>query len=195
VNELWLLAIVGAVFLLLFLVLLFRGRREPVAEPCAQVALAQVVALPGVNFGHVALLFDERDLKALECAPLLRPVAQQLHRDRRALLLLWLRHLQRDVLTLWRFRRLLTRSGVSGGLGEESRVAATAALALVLLASLRIVVATVSPFALVSFLRGAQGWVSRLSLACDVLLARVPASRWPDIERQWALTTGAVSRG
>ena len=114
-----------------------------------------------------------------------------MRRDRREIALLWLKLLQDDVRTLWRFRRLLVRNGISVRLTEELHIASTAVLALTYLSVLRVVVSVMGPFALPALLRLAGHLVEATSQLCAQLLSRVPLSMRPEIERQWAIEFSA----
>jgi hypothetical protein len=105
--------------------------------------------------------------------------------DRRRLVLLWLGLLRRDVHTLWRFRRLLTRHGVSSGLMEELQLATSAILTLAIVNLLRVTVWAAGPFALAPLLDGAATRVEAASRRCAALLHRLPPSRLPEVQRAW----------
>jgi hypothetical protein len=173
------------VLLSLFLAVLLFGRPRPVEEPQALLPLAQMVHLPALTFPNPAMLFDPADYRRLCAQSGLAPVAGRLLQDRRRLVLLWLGLLRRDVHTLWRFRRLLTRYGVSSGPGEEAGVATSALLTLAMLNTLRATVWAAGPFALAPLLDGAATRVETASRRCAALLHRLPPSRLPEVQRAW----------
>jgi len=185
VTELILLLAVGAAFLALFGAALVRGRPRRIEEPQDVFALTRVVRLPALAFPNPSMLFDPADYRRLAVQPGMAAVARELRHDRRRLVLLWLGMLREDVLTLWRFRRLLTRYGVSSGLGEEAHVALSAMLTLGLLAMLRGCVRVAGPFAVVAMLDGAGTRAETASRRCAAMLHRLPAARLPEIQRAW----------
>ncbi len=184
-TELVLLIVIGSVLLLFFVSLLFAAPPNSAPGRLAQTALFEMVSLPGLSFRHADRLFDPADYSMLLSRPQLAQVARQLWRDRRNLVLLWLAMMQHDVLSLWRFRRLLTRYGVSRGLGEELLVAATALGTLAFLLAVRVAVALAGPFALVAFLTKVRGCVERLSTSCATHLERLPTLRWGEVAEAW----------
>ena len=185
-NELVFFLIAGAVFLLLFLFWFLKGQPRTADETVVMKELEQVVSLLGLASTKSALILDDSDYRFLRSNPQMWSLARELQRDRRAIVLLWLNHLQQDVRTLWRFRRLLVRNGVSVRLSEEFYIATTAVLALAYLFALRAVVSVVGPFALPALLRQARKLVEAGSRSCAQLLDRVPPAMRPEIERQWA---------
>ncbi len=185
-NQLILFLAAGVVFLLLFLLWFLTGQPRETDRTLPLGALHQIVSLRGLAFHRSDLLLDENDYRMLRSKQELHRLARQLRRDRRKILLLWFELLQEDIKKLWSFRRLLVRHGVSVGLAEECRIAATAVLALALLFLLRVVVAVAGPFALAQLLRGAAGQVEAASRLCAELLSRVPLSGRAELEREWA---------
>ncbi len=183
-NELLLSLILGLLFFLVFFYLALRGQPNQ-ANDLALNELYRIVDLQGLSFANPDLLFRPADYEMLRSRPQLRPLAKQLGRDRRDIVLSWLRLLAADVKTLWRFRRFLTRNGVPVGFVEEVRVAATAMLALAALGTLRVLVACLGPFLLASFLRQTRQLAEEtLHLSAD-LLGRLPRATWPEVERRW----------
>ncbi len=185
-NQLVVFLVAGAVFLLLFLLWFLRGQRRESDRTLPLGALNQIVSLRGLAFRKSELLLDDVDCRMLSSRPGLRPLARQLRRDRRRIVSLWFELLQEDIKKLWCFRRLLVRHGVTVGLAEECRIAATAVLALALLFLLRVVVTTAGPFALAHLLRAAAAQVETASRLCADLLSRVPYSTRAQLEREWA---------
>lgn len=192
-NHLVWFLVAGAALLVFFLLWFLTGRPKATEEAPSMMALEQVVSLLGLASGKSDLLLDESDYHMLRSNPRLQPLARELRRDRREITLLWLKLLQEDVRTLWRFRRLLVRNGVSAGLVEELRIAAIAVVALASLACLRMMVFIAGPFALPALLRQARRQVQAASSACAALFSRVPPALRAEIERQWAAELGAAA--
>ena len=190
-TELVLLLLIGILLAVLFSLALLRGGPKRYEDSAAGGILFEVVSLPGLSFKHAGILFDDSDYRTLERSSALKNVAWNLRRDRRKLVLLWLKLLRRDLGSLWRFRRLLTSYGVSGSLAEEFRVATAAIKGLTLLSFLSVVVAIAGPFVLTALLRNARLHVEKLSRSCASLLGRIPSSRWNEIQRAW--TAGLTS--
>ena len=111
-NELVFFLIAGAVFLFLFLFWFLKGQPRTPDETVVMKELEQVVSLLGLASTKSALILDDSDYRLLRSNPQMWSLARELRRDRRAIVLLWLKHLQQDVRTLWRFRRLLDLTGV-----------------------------------------------------------------------------------
>ena len=185
-TELILFVICGMVMVVLFSLALLMGRPAPREESETTAKLFEIVSLPGLEFKNAAVLFDDSDYRILQREPVFKSVAWHLRHDRRRLVLLWLKLLQKDLLALWRFRRMLTGYGVSNGLSEELRVALTAIVGLVLLFCLRVIVALAGPFALVGLLRSARSDVEDISRSCASLLGRIPSTRWSEIQQAWS---------
>ena len=190
-NELVLFLVAGAVFLLLFLYWFLTGRPKATDEAESMKGLEQILSSAGLASTSSAFLFDDADYRMLQSNPDLQPLAREMRRDRREITLLWLKLLQENVGTLWRFRRLLVRNGVSVRLSEELDIATTAVLALIYLSVLRVVVSVVGPFALPALLRQAGKLAEEGCHSCAQLLSRVPVSMRAEIERQCAAEFGA----
>lgn len=184
-NELVFFLVVGAVFLLLFLTWFLIGRPKARDEAASMKALEQIVSLAGPVSTNPEMLFDDSDYQMLRSDPQLQSLAREMRRDRRQIILLWLKLLREDVKTLWRFRRLLVRNGISVHLAEELHIATTAVFALIYLSGLRALISVVGPFALPALLRLAGHLVEATSQLCAQLLSRVPLSMRAEIERQW----------
>lgn len=185
-SEMVLYLGLGAAFLILFLLWALSGQPEGGNKTPPMAPIEQFVSLPGLAFEGADLLLNDADYRMLRSRPALRPLGQQLKRERGRIALLWLRLLQQDMMSLWRFRRLLVRNGASVRVGSEIRVAVTAFLALLLLFSLRVLVALVGPFAFFSLMSNARNRVEKSSRVCAELLAQLPPSKWPEIQRTWA---------
>jgi hypothetical protein len=184
-TELILFGFIGIVLVVLFSVALLIGHSHQLEEAETTARLFEIVSLPGLRFKNAATLFDNSDYQILRRETAFKSVAWHLRHDRRKLVLLWLRLLRKDLLSLWRFRRMLANYGVSAGFAEELQVAITAIAGLVLLSCLRVIVTIAGPFALTGLLRSARADVEGLSRSCAFLLGRVPATRWSEIQHAW----------
>jgi hypothetical protein len=184
-NELILSIVLGAVLFLAFLVLALRGLPQTGHE-LALEKIRRMMPLGGLGFARPDLLFRGCDYEWVQSRAELRGLAKQLRRDRRRLVQSWLRLLAGDVKTLWRFRRFLARNGVPVGMLEEIRVAATAWMALAWLASLRVLVFWLGPFALASLLDRAGGMVEATLRLSAGLLGHLPQAAWTEVERRWS---------
>ncbi len=185
-TELILLLVTGLLLAGLFLFALLIGHPKRHEESEAAEILFEIVPLPGLRFKQAAVLFDDSDYRILRRVPALKNDVWHLRRDRRRLVLLWLRLMRKDLISLWRFRRLLTRYGVSGSLQEELQIASTAIMGLLLLSCLSIFVTVLGPFALSGLLRNARSHVKDLSDSCASLLGRIPSARWSEIQNEWS---------
>ena len=194
-NQLVFFLIAGAVFFLLFLACFLTGRAKVSDKTEHMKELDQVVSIAGLSSTDPNIVFDDSDYRMLQSNPHLQSLARELRHDRREIVLLWLKLLQEDVRTLWRFRRLLVRSGISVRLAEELRIATTAILALAYLSVLRTVVSIVGPFALPALLRQGGKLVEAGSRSCAQLLSRVPPAMRTEIARQCAAEFGAPASG
>lgn len=191
-NQLLLLFVVGVVLFVLFLVLSLTGRPRMRVEPRHMVELDRIVPLNGLTFNQAEVLLNPADYHLLQSHTALRRVARELRRERRSIVLLWLRLLQEDMINLWRFRRLLVRSGAPADLIEEFRVATASIAILGFLSVLRCVVAIVGPFAVPQLIRLAKRQAEGAYQTSADLLRRLPSERLAEIERQWAASSGAA---
>ncbi len=192
-NQLWLLFVAGMVLFVLFLALSLTGRPRMKPDPRPLAELERIVPLNGLVFGHAEVLLNPRDYQMLRSHAGLQRVARELRRDRREIVLLWLRLLQKDVLNLWRFRRLLVRGGAPAELSEELYVATASMLILGSLLGLRVIVAVVGPFAVPQLIRLTKGQAEGAYQASAALLARLPSGRLAELESQWIARSGAAS--
>ena len=185
-NELVVLLIVGVLLTLGFLAALLKGPRATASEsePCGE--LFDIVSLPGLSFRWARQLFESADYDLLRASPRLEGVAQQFWQERRRLVLHWLRLLEDDVRSLWRFRRMLTSYGISRGLAEEAGIAAKALGTLVMLGFLRLVVTLTGPFALVVVLRFVVTRVKEIRLSCEDLWHAAPPHLVTRLRQEWA---------
>jgi len=185
-NQLLLLLVAGVVLFVLFLVLSLTGRPRMSPDPHRLAELERIVPLNGLVFNQAEVLLNPRDYQMLRSHVGLQRVARELRRDRRNIVLLWLKLLREDILNLWRFRRLLVRGGAPAGLAEEFRVAATSILLLGFLLSLRVVVAVAGPFAVPQLIQLAKRQAENAYQISAELLRRLPAGRLAEVESQWA---------
>lgn len=192
-NQLLLLFVAGVVLFVLFLALSLTGRPRMNPDPRPLAELERIVPLNGLVFNQAEVLLNPRDYQMLRSHAGLQRVARELRRERKDIVLLWLRLLQRDILNLWRFRRLLVRSGAPAGLAEEFHVAAASMLILGLLLGLRTIVAVAGPFALPQLIRLAKGQAEYAYQASAALLARLPSGCLAELESQWMARSGAAS--
>ena len=191
-NQLLLLFVAGVVLFVLFLVLSLTGRPRMNSDPRPLAELERIVPLNGLVFNQAEVLLNPGDYQMLRSHAGLQRVARELRRDRRDIVLLWLRLLQKDILNLWRFRRLLVRSGAPAGLAEEFHVATASMLILGFLLGLRVIVAVVGPFAMPQLIRLAKGQAENTYQASAALLARLPSGRLAELESQWIARSGAA---
>lgn len=185
-TELVLLLILGITLLLVFLDALLRSSREE-AEVPDMAKLTQIVPLPGIAFKNPDLLLSDGDYKWLRGNPSLERVARQHWHDRRKMVLIWLRLLQSDLLSLWRLRRWLAGYGVATNAREELRIFGRAVLALTFIVILRFLVWLSGPFIMVRFLRSSRTQADAISQSSARLLARIPPSQWPEVQQACAL--------
>jgi hypothetical protein len=184
-NQLIFLLILGGLLFALSLLALFRTPSKHQVPGQAMETLLKIVPLPSLEFRHSGVLFDDADYRSIATEPRLRAVAEQLRRDRRRLALSWLRLLQADVFTLWRFRRLLTTFGVSAGLREEFATARRAVGLILFLLGLRLFVALFGPFAFASVAAKIRDRVRGYSCFCGETLSRLPMYRVAQLETDW----------
>ncbi len=176
-----------AAFLGLCLLWLFSLQIERTNQGgAAQQAHPSVPGLSAAFFPDPEILFRKDDYYKLLATPELKSVGAKLLQDRRRIVLMWLRELERDVRLLWEFRRFLVRNGLHVTLREEVGVASTGLLALIYLKLIRTAIFLFGPFALPGGLRNAKSLVQLLSSRGVVLFASVPAPRKTEIERKWA---------
>ena len=184
-NQLIFLLILGGVLFVLSLLALFRTPPKHEAPGQAMETLLKIVPLPSLEFRHCGVLFDDADYRSVAAEPILQAVAEQLRQDRRRLALSWLRLLQTDVFTLWRFRRLLTTFGVSTGAREEWATARRAVALLLFLLGLRLFVALFGPFAFASWAAKIRNRVRGYSCFCGETLSRLPMYQLAQLETNW----------
>lgn len=185
-NQLQILILLGSALLLLFVFgFVARGLRGSASSPPDSARLSKVLLLPALEFPHARLLLSPADYHFLRSAPALSAVARTLRRDRGRLLNLWLAQLQGDVLKLWRFRRFLSRHGVTAGAGEEVSIALSAVSLLLILSLFRVTVTLAGPFAITGVLSAVPRLADTTRAACARAFAQLPASRAAEIRSAW----------
>ena len=168
-----------------FIFIALRDSPKTLPDSSAVLAVGQIINLEGSSFANARRLLDDTDYQVLCSNPDLRRLAARLRDDRRQLALTWLSLLRNDLLTLWRFRRFLIQRGVPSSLGEELRTVRALVLSLVLLKFMRLSIRTAGPFALPRATRQAGQLVDSMSKGAALVLGRIPAAGWAEIERSW----------
>jgi len=191
-NALVFLLIAGAVTLVLFLALLLTDRPRMSPDNLPLPELERIIPLNGLVFNQAEVLLNPSDYRMLQSHRELRRIARELRRDRRDIVLLWLRLLQQDILNLWRFRRLLIRSGVATGIAEEFRLGMGSILILGFLLVLRLVVTVGGPFAFPQLIRFVKQQVEGIYETCAGILLRIPQASLAGIESQWSASSGGA---
>jgi hypothetical protein len=192
-NQLIFLLILGGLLFVFSLVALFRPPRKNEATDEGMDTLLKIVPLPGLDFKHSRVLFDDADYRSIAAEPKFKSIAEQLRRDRQRIALAWLRLLRADVYTLWRFRRLLTTFGVCATPKEELRSAASAMGLLALLLGLRVVVTLFGPFAFASVAVRVRDDVRGFSSYCGQMLSHLPMYQLAQFENNWRSLGAAQS--
>lgn len=172
-----------------FIFIALRDSPKSLPDSSAVHAVGQIINLEGSSFANAKRLLDDTDYQVLCSNPDLRRLAERLRNDRRQLALTWLSLLQNDLLTLWRFRRFLIQRGVPSSLTEELRTAQSLVLSLALLKFMRLSIHTAGPFALPRATRQAGQLVDSMSKGAALVLGRIPAAGWAEIERSWVNST------
>jgi len=183
--NLILFAILGSLLFGSFIVLALQASPKSLPDSSAVQAVTEIINLEGSSFSNARRLLDDTDYQLLCSNPDLRRLAERLRTDRRQLALTWISLLQADLLTLWRFRRFLIQRGVQSSLSEELGTLQALLLSLLLLNFLRFSIRTVGPFALPRATRQAGQLVESMSKGAALVLGRIPAAGWAEIERSW----------
>jgi hypothetical protein len=180
-------AVLGLVLFGSFVFLALQGGSgKSLPDSSAVRAVTEIINLEGSSFSSAKRLLDDTDYQLLCSNPDLRSLAERLRSDRRQLALTWISQLQNDLLTLWRFRRFLIQQGVSSSVGEELGTLQALLLSLMLLTFIRLSIRAAGPFALPRATRQAGQMVDSMSKGAALVLGRIPAAGWPEIERSWA---------
>lgn len=176
----FLIAVVG-LFLLLALVLREDGAARHRAKEQGHSPLAGLTAVC-VPF---RVLDGKDDYRKLAGRAELQPLRKVFRRDRRRIVLMWLRELRKDVHVLWKFRRFLASNGLSVTFREEAAVLFATLFALVYLHIACAAVLIIGPFALQRAFEGAGALIEWLAHFVVARLERAPAPRKAEIERGW----------
>ena len=185
-TQLIVLFLGGAALLAFFVYLFLTSGPASNQDMGSTTMLQHIVSLPGIGFDKPQLLFNDRDYRFLRSIPKLEPLADQLRRERRDMVLLWFRLLHQDVVALLRFRRFLVRNDVAIRLTEEFQVDVTAISAIFYLYLLRLFFWFAGPFVLPRVINVSRHRVEMVSRICAGILARLPAAQRTDIEGKWA---------
>ena len=168
-----------------FIFIALQGSPKSLPDSSAVQAVTEIINLEGSSFANARRLLDDTDYQALCSNPDLRRLAQRLRNDRRQLALTWISSLQNDLIRLWRFRRFLIQRGVASSMSEELRTLQALSLSLVLLSFIRLSIRAAGPFALPRATRQAGQLVDSMSTGAALVLGRIPAAGWAEIERSW----------
>jgi hypothetical protein len=183
--NLILFAILGLVLFGSFIVLALQGSPKSLPDSSAVRAVTAIINLEGSSFANARRLLDDTDYQVLCSNPDLRRLAERHRNDRRQLALTWISLLQGDLINLWRFRRFLIQQGVQSSVKEELGTLQALVLSLVLINLIRLSIRTVGPFALPRATRQAGQLVDSMSKGAALVLGRIPAAGWAEIERSW----------
>jgi hypothetical protein len=183
--NLILFAVLGLVLFGSFIVLALQGSPKSLPDSSAVQAVTEMIDLEGSSFSSAKRLLDDTDYQVLCSNPDLRRLAERLRDERRRLALTWLSLLQSDLITLWRFRRFLIQRGVPSSVSEELGTLQALVLSVVLLSFIRLSIRAVGPFALPRATRQAGQLVDSMSKGAALVLGRIPAAGWAEIERSW----------
>lgn len=183
--NLILFATLGLVLFGSFIFIALQGSPRTLPDSSAVQAVTEIINLEGSSFSNARRLLDDTDYQLLCSNPDLQRLAERLRHDRRHLALTWISLLQGDLLTLWRFRRFLIQRGVQSSLGEELGTLQALLLSLLFLNLLRLSIRTIGPFALPRATRQAGQLVESMSKGAALVLGRIPAAGWAEIERSW----------
>ena len=184
--NLILFAVFGLVLFGGFIFLAFQGSPKSLPDSSAVQAVSEIITLEGSSFANARRLLDDTDYQVLCSNPDLQRLAERLRGDRKQLALTWISLLQGDLITLWRFRRFLIQRGVASSVSEELRTLQSLVLSLALLSFLRVSIRAMGPFALPRATRQAGELVDSMSKGAALVLGRIPAAGWAEIERSWA---------
>ena len=168
-----------------FIFIALQGSPKSLPDSSAVQAVTEIINLEGSSFANARRLLDDTDYQVLCSNPDLRRLAERLRNERRQLALAWISQLQGDLVTLWRFRRFLIQRGVPSSVSEELGTLQALVLSIVLLSFLRLSIRAVGPFALPRATRQAGQLVDSMSKGAALVLGRIPATGWAEIERSW----------
>ncbi len=183
--QLLLMAFIGILLLCFALFALGRKSRTK-SEDCSdsEVELLRMLRLGSLEF-DASILFSDTDYRLLASEPQLRSLARELRKDRRDIALDWLRELQKDVFSMWRFRSFLTRLGVTVGMRNELSEAFRSLLLLSLLCVVRVSVRLLGPYTFGRTAVSVRTSVENLKRSCVATLSNLPRERWPQAAAEW----------
>ena len=183
--QLLLMAFIGILLLCFALFALGRKSRTK-SEDCSdsEVELLRMLRLGSLEF-DATILFSDTDYRLLASEPQWRSLARELRKDRRDIALDWLRELQKDVFSMWRFRSFLTRLGVTVGMRNDLSEAFRSLLLLSLLCVVRVSVRLLGPYAFGKTAVTVRTNVENLKRSCVATLSNLPRERWPQIAAEW----------
>jgi hypothetical protein len=179
------LTILGLALFGSFIFIALQGSPRSLPDSSAVRAVTEIINLEGSSFSSAKRLLDDTDYQVLCSNPDLRRLAERLRNERRQLALTWISLLQNDLITLWRFRRFLIQRGIPSSVSEELGTLQALVLAVVLLTFIRLSIRAVGPFALPRATRQAGQLVDSMSKGTALVLGRIPAAGWAEIERSW----------
>jgi len=183
--QLLLMAFIGILLLCFALFALGRKSRTK-SEDCSdsEVEVLRMLRLGSLEF-DATILFSDTDYRLLASEPQWRSLARELRKDRRDIALDWLRELQKDVFSMWRFRSFLTRLGVTVGMRNELSEAFRSLLLLSLLCVVRVSVRLLGPYAFGKTAVTVRTSVENLKRSCVATLSNLPREQWPQIAAEW----------
>jgi len=183
--QLLLMAFIGILLLCFALFALGRKSRTK-SEDCSdsEVEVLRMLRLGSLEF-DATILFSDTDYRLLASEPQWRSLARELRKDRRDIALDWLRELQKDVFSMWRFRSFLTRLGVTVGMRNDLSEAFRSLLLLSLLCVVRVSVRLLGPYAFGKTAVAVRTSVENLKRSCVATLSNLPRERWPQIAAEW----------
>ena len=183
--QLLLMAFIGILLLCFALFALGRKSRTK-SEDCSdsEVEVLRMLRLGSLEF-DATILFSDTDYRLLASEPQWRSLARELRKDRRDIALDWLRELQKDVFSMWRFRSFLTRLGVTVGMRNDLSEAFRSLLLLSLLCVVRVSVRLLGPYAFGKTAVTVRTSVENLKRSCVATLSNLPREQWPQIAAEW----------
>ena len=183
--QLLFMAFIGILLLCFALFALGRKSRTK-SEDCSdsEVEVLRMLRLGSLEF-DATILFSDTDYRLLASEPQWRSLARELRKDRRDIALDWLRELQKDVFSMWRFRSFLTRLGLTVGMRNDLSEAFRSLLLLSLLCVVRVSVRLLGPYAFGKTAVTVRTSVENLKRSCVATLSNLPRERWPQIAAEW----------
>ncbi len=184
--QLLLMLAIGLSLLVFSLFVLVRGSRANTANSAASDSeLSNMLRLTSLEFDNAALLFADTDYRVFLSEPRLRPLARELWQDRKRIALAWLGECERDVVSMWRFRRFLTSQGASNGAREDLSAAFQLLGLMSLLAVLRVSVWLWGPYAFTRAVLRIRAHARKLRRSCARMLERLPREKWAQVAAEW----------